>query len=96
MLHFLAGTGCRPIEARELLIEYIDFGKGLCMVPNKTAKKTGIEYRPVFLSTAMEGLLRRVIGGRKAGHVFLNRDGRQWQPDALRPGREHVRASEVS
>ncbi|QDV35006.1 tyrosine-type recombinase/integrase [Tautonia plasticadhaerens] len=84
VLHFLAGTGCRPIEAREALIEKCDFDKGVLMVPNKTKAKTGIDERPVFLSTAMIELLKRVIGDRKAGHIFSNKFGKPWQADALR------------
>lgn len=84
VLHFLAGTGCRPIEAREALIEKCDFERSLIMVPNKTRAKTGVEERPVFLSTAMAELLKRVIGRRKQGHIFRNRDGNPWKADTLR------------
>ena len=83
VLQFLAGTGCRPIEAREALIEKCDLGKGLLMVPNKTAKKTGLEERPVFLSTAMIAHLRSVIGERVEGVIFRNSKGEKWQPDTL-------------
>lgn len=83
VLEFLAGTGCRPIEAREALIEKCDLEKGVLMVPNKTKKKTGVVDRPVFLSTAMIEHLRRVIGDRKEGFIFRNRDGGKWGHDSL-------------
>ena len=70
VLGFLAGTGCRPIEARETLIERCDLEKGILMVPNKPRKKTGDEERPVFLSTAMIGMLEEMIGERTRGADF--------------------------
>ena len=83
VLRFLAGTGCRLIEAREALIEKRNMGKGILMAPNKAAKKTGIEERPVFLSTAVIADLRRVIGerGRRA---LQEQQGDKCQPDSLR------------
>ncbi len=93
VLVFLAGTGCRPIEARELLIEKIDIDKGIAMVPNKTRKKTGNQERPVFLSTAMIELVERVMRGRAEGRLFLNPDGRAWKGDTLRKRMERLCAS---
>ena len=83
-LIFLAGTGCRPIEAREALIEDWDVEKGILMVKNKTRKKTGKMQRPLFISTAMAEHLKAVIGERKSGPVFLNPAGEKWKGDTLR------------
>lgn len=90
VLGFLAGTACRPIEAREALIEKCDLDKGVLMVPNKTKKKTGIEERPVFLSTAMIEHLRCVIGERTSGHIFLNKFKQPWKAETLRKRMERL------
>jgi integrase len=90
VLKFLAGTGVRPIEAREARVEKCDLEKGIVMVPNKTRKQTGNQERPVFLSTAMIDLCREVIGGRKEGWLFLNRDGQPWKGDTLRKRMERL------
>lgn len=89
-LKFLAGTGTRPIEAREARIERCDLEKGILMVPNKTRKKTGNQERPVFLSTAMIALCREVIGARKQGWLFLNSKGEQWKAETLRKRMERL------
>ena len=90
VLRFLAGTGARPIEAREARIEKCNLEKGILMVPNKTRKKTGEQERPIFLSTAMIALCREVIGDRAGGYLFLNRDGNQWQASTLRKRLERL------
>jgi integrase len=82
-LHFLAGTGTRPIEVRFARIEQCDLDKGVLMVRNKTRKKTGKQERPVFLSTAITHLLRRVIDDRTEGWIFRNSRGGQWSQTAF-------------
>ena len=82
-LHFMAGTGMRPIEIRLARIERYDPAKGIVMVPNKTRKKTGSQERPVFLSTQMRELVKGVIGDRKEGPIFRNKFGGQWTQTAF-------------
>lgn len=81
-LLFQSGTGCRPIEMRFALVEKCDLDKGVILVRNKTAKKTGTQERPVFLSTQMIDLVRRVKGDRAEGWLFVNSRGGQWTQTA--------------
>jgi integrase len=74
-LHFtLAKTGLRIGELTHLLIEDVDLEDGWLHVCNKTALgwrvKTGNE-RSVPLLSEVVAVLRKVIGSRKAGPVFL-------------------------
>ena len=82
-LLYLTGTGCRPIELRFARVEKCDLDKGVIMVRNKTRRKTGVQERPVFLSTAMIDLCRQVIGARKEGWLFRNKFGGQWTQTAF-------------
>ena len=70
----LAKTGVRIGEAVHLLIEEVDLDGGWLHVRNKTALgwrvKTGTE-RDVPLLPEVVAVLRRVIGHRQAGPVFL-------------------------
>jgi integrase len=70
----LAKTGLRIGELVHLLIEEVDFDECWLLIRNKTALgwrvKTGNE-RDVPLLPEMASVLRRVIGDRKAGPVFL-------------------------
>lgn len=70
----LAKTGLRPGELRHLLIEDVDLEGGWLHVRNKSALgwriKTGHE-RSVPLIAEVVTVLRRLIGQRSAGPVFL-------------------------
>lgn len=74
-VHFvLAKTGLRIGELVHLLIEEVDLENGWLRVRNKTLLgwrvKTGSE-RDVPLLSEVAAVLRRVIGDRKAGPLFL-------------------------
>jgi integrase len=74
-IHFtLAKTGVRVGELTHLLIEEVDLGSGWLRVRNKTTLgwriKSGAE-RDVPLLPEVVAVLRRVIGDRSAGPVFL-------------------------
>jgi integrase len=76
-IHFLlAKTGLRTGELVHMLIEDTDLSSGWLRVRNKPALgwrvKTGLE-RAVPLVPEAVVVLRRVIGGRSAGPVFLRR-----------------------
>ena len=72
----LAKTGLRPGELIHLLVEELDFDAGWLHVRNKPELgwqiKTGRE-RAVPLVAELVELLRRVVGGRTGGPVFLRR-----------------------
>ena len=74
-LHFLlAKTGMRPGEARHLLIEDVDLEHGSLHVRNKPElgwKSKTRRERSVPVIDEMVLVLRRVIGPRRAGPVFL-------------------------
>ncbi|MGZ0174322.1 MAG: tyrosine-type recombinase/integrase [Planctomycetales bacterium] len=74
-IHFvLAKTGLRPGELTHLLIQDLDLDAGWLLVRNKTALgwriKTGHE-RAVPLCDEAVGVLRRVVGPRRHGVVFM-------------------------
>ena len=74
-VHFtLAKTGLRSGELRHLLIEEVDLESGWLQVRNKPELgwriKTGRE-RPIPLIDELVHVLRRVIGERTSGPVFL-------------------------
>ena len=52
-------------------------------VPNKTAKKTGTKERDVYMSQALVELVRKAIGNRTEGPVFLNARGTPWKPPTI-------------
>lgn len=73
---FLARTGCRTCEMRNLRWQQIDWDRGIAVMrTHKTAKRTG-EDRVIVLPRVVIRLLfwRR----RESGHVFLNSRGRKW------------------
>lgn len=74
-VHFtLAKTGLRVGEAVHLLVEDIDWDSRWLLVRNKPGLgwrvKTGLERR-VPLLTELAVVLRRLVGGRTSGPVFL-------------------------
>ncbi len=74
-IHFtLAKTGLRAGELRHLLVEDLDLDAGWLAVRNKPGlgwrSKTGRE-RNVPLCAELVAVLRRVLGRRRAGPVFL-------------------------
>lgn len=82
-LRVLRDTGCRPIELATLTIEACDLKKGVALVLNKTRKKTGVEFRPVYLTRRSIDVIREVIRGRTNGWVFLNSRGKPWASNIL-------------
>lgn len=71
-------TGCRPGELRKARVERCLVGDGVMWVPNKTANKTRKAERPIYLSPAMQDLVREQVGGRAEGYVFLTRRKKPW------------------
>jgi integrase len=76
-VHFtLAKTGMRPGELAHLLVEDLDLTAGTLQVRNRPALgwrvKTGRD-RSIPLIDELAEVLRRVIGSRRAGPVFLRR-----------------------
>lgn len=74
---FMTATGVRPGEARTLLAERIDLDAGLAIVKGKKG------LRPIVLTDAAIGPLRRAMGRHPKGYVFLNTKGEPWTPGAL-------------
>jgi integrase len=74
----LRESGGRPAELRRARIERCFIDRGVMYVPNKTAKVTGKEERPIYLSEGMKALLRERIGGRTEGFIFLTVQKKPW------------------
>ena len=80
----LRELGARPGELRAARVEDCDLEKGVLKVRNKTRNKTGMEERPIILTSGMVGLCRGLIGERKEGWLFRNSFGDQWGKSAVR------------
>jgi integrase len=84
-IHFtLAKTGVRPGELIHLLIEDLDLEQGWMYIRNKPELGWRIKTRrerSIPLIEALVAVLRRVIGQRAAGPVFLRQ---QFHPDGCR------------
>lgn len=78
LLTALKDTGCRPGEAYKLTAERVDLDAGTWTVKNKTRKKTGQEYRTIYLSPSMVELSRRLVSRHGSGLVFRNTQGGAW------------------
>jgi site-specific recombinase XerD len=85
LLEVLYGTGCRTSEVRTMLIEDIDFVRRRIRVQGK------VGTRFVLFSKQVGKALRRHIGGRREGYVFVERKQLQsfrpmpgWGPGAWR------------
>jgi len=80
----LRELGARPGELRSARVEDCDLERGVLKVSNKTRNKTGVEERPIILTTRMVELCRGLIGERKEGWLFRNSFGDQWGKSAIR------------
>jgi integrase len=90
-IHFtLAKTGLRPGELCHLLIEDVDLGGGWLKVCGKPelgwSVKTGRDRRVPLISEVV-AVLRRVIGSRTEGAVFLREKFDPARPTAVIGGR---------
>ena len=84
LLRAMAETGCRPQEICGLLAENCHPDRNLWLVANKTKGKTGVKFRPIFLTPEMADLTRGLMEGRTEGHLFRNRHGDPWKTDTVR------------
>lgn len=83
MLVALRETGCRPKEVRTLTVDRVDLAAGTWQVLDKIRKKTGKEFRTVYLSPAAIELSRRLAAKQGGGFLFRNMLGRPWTKDAV-------------
>lgn len=74
----LRESGCRPGELRNARIERCFLDAGVMFVPNKTARATGEAERAIYLSDGLKELLRKLIGVRTEGFIFLTAHGKPW------------------
>lgn len=75
-------SGCRPSEVTTLTVDRVDLAAGVWMVRNKTRRKTGQEFRPVYLTPALVEISRRLVGDRAEGLVFRNARAGEWTRNA--------------
>jgi integrase len=70
-------TGARPQELSRLEVRHVDLERAIWTFPAREAKGKK-RARTIYLSgTALE-ITARLIAGRKAGYVILNKYGRPW------------------
>ena len=82
MLRALRESGCRPKELCSATIDKVDLKSGVMMVPNKVSAKTGVKFRPIYMSPRLVELVKGSIGNREDGFVFLHSRGGPWnRPD---------------
>lgn len=67
LLEVFYGTGCRTGEVQNILIERVDFMNRRIRVDGKGGE------RVVLFSKHAEGALRRYIGGRRQGYMFVSK-----------------------
>ena len=79
LLRALLWTGCRPNEVYSMTADRVDLDGEVWRVLNKTRKKTGKNYRPVYLNDEALTLTRRLMKENPAGPLFRNRWGNAWQ-----------------
>jgi integrase/recombinase XerD len=72
LVEFLYGTGCRLMEARQLLVENVDFVARTARVIGKHGK-----VRVVLITRSAADALHAYVGNRKSGFVFLEDRVRQ-------------------
>lgn len=76
-------TGARPSELARLRAEHIDWAKGVIVLSrHKTIRKQG-KPRIIYLTPAMEEILRRRLAGATSGYVFTGRRGNPWNRNSI-------------
>ena len=78
----LLQTGARPSELRSLTWDMYH-GDRFVLSQHKTSKKTGTK-RIIFLSDAMQRLVKRLHRKSESQHVFVNTRGEPWTGNAIR------------
>lgn len=76
-------TGARPGELANAQIgEYDPSIQRITLKKHKTARKVGVD-RKIGVGPRMQGIVKRSIGSRTTGHIFLNDRGRRWTAETL-------------
>lgn len=78
LIQALLWTGCRPKEVYTLTADRVDLESGTWRVLDKIRRKTGSEFRTVYLNEASVELSRRLVGLHPEGVIFRNTRGRPW------------------
>jgi integrase/recombinase XerC len=82
LLEFCWDTGCRPFEARTLEARHLHLDRLVILFPPDEAKGKK-RWRIIRLTPAAVAIVRRRLGDRTAGLVFLNADGNPWTAWAM-------------
>jgi integrase len=83
LLTALRETGCRTKEVYTLTADRVDLEAGTWKVLDKIRKKTGEEFRTVYLSPRMVELSRELVNLNPEGLIFRNRSGKAWNKAAV-------------
>ena len=82
LLEFCWETGCRPFEARSMEIRHVQLDKQLVLFKPEEAKgKT--HCRVIRLTQTAVEIVKRRMGARSEGVVFLNDAGNAWTACAM-------------
>lgn len=83
VFHCLRLCGARPGELCSANIEHWDRDlNAIVLAEHKTAKKTQ-EDRHIGVGHVMERLMRKSVGDRTEGPIFLDEKGKRWVPEKL-------------
>jgi integrase len=82
LLEFAWDTGCRPHEARTIEPRHVHFDRMCVLFPPPEAKGKK-RWRIIRLTQRAAAILRRRMGERTEGVVFLNADGGPWTAYAM-------------
>jgi integrase len=82
LLEFCWETGCRPFEARTIEPRHVHLDR-LCVLFPPDEAKGKKQWRIIRLNNLAADIIRRRMGDRAEGYVFLNADGRPWTAYAM-------------
>jgi len=82
LIDFMWSTGCRPIEARTVIAEWVDLKNAMIVFPPSDAKGKRHE-RVVFLPDIALNICERRMRSNPSGPIFINTKGRPWTKDAI-------------
>ncbi len=82
LLVFVWTTGCRPQEVRHIEPSHVYIDKGFILFPKEESKGKR-KARRILINAGATEIIKRNMGERKEGKVFLNTRGDEWTKFAL-------------
>lgn len=82
LLVFVWIVGCRPQEARAIEVRHLHLDKGYILFPKEESKGKR-EPRKIIINDEVREIIRRNMGERTTGYVFLNSRKQPWTKYAI-------------